>query len=233
MRSYVRSLWMCSLVVMTSTAVAQQNTYSIEFNGETIDLVERGAVDADAVWKFEEGKPKIIFVCWENPANSFAKEMEIVRDAVKASWQAHSKLQFLGWGKCVDRSPGIRILIKDDAGEGPRVRDFGRKISDLKNGMILNFAFSNWIPGCQEGPKDTWIARIAVHEFGHAIGFRHEQDRDDTVGDQCRKLKTGPNPDLILTKYDPKSIMNYCWCEPNSNLSELDKVALQKLYDRP
>jgi hypothetical protein len=72
-----------------------------------------------------------------------------------------------------------------------------------------------------------------VHEFGHAIGFRHEQDRDDTVGDQCRKLKTGPNPDLILTKYDPKSIMNYCWCEPNSNLSELDKVALQKLYDRP
>jgi hypothetical protein len=45
--------------------------------------------------------------------------MEIVRDAVKASWQAHSKLQFLGWGKCVDSSPGIRILIKDDADEGP------------------------------------------------------------------------------------------------------------------
>jgi len=214
-------------------ASAQQSTFSIDFNGKVFDLVERGAVDSDAVWKFEDGKPKLLFVCWENPESSSTEEMDIVQRAVSASWQASSKLQFIGWGKCAETSPGIRILITDDAANGPRVQDFGRKLNKRKNGMILNFTFKNWIPACQEGPKEVWIARIAVHEFGHAIGFRHEQDRDDTVGAECKKLKTGPNPDLVLTPYDPKSIMNYCWCEANSNLSNFDKLAVQKLYGEP
>lgn len=216
--------------LFATSAVAQ----SVIFNGETFDLVERGAVDPENVWKFTEQKPRLLFVCWENPESNFTEEMAIVQRAVTATWQSNSTLKFIGWGKCAENSPGIRILIKDDANEGPGVGvNFGKKLDHLKNGMILNLTFNNWMPDCQEGPKNTWIARTAVHEFGHALAFRHEQDRNDTVGIECKLLKTGPNPKQILTKYDPKSIMNYCWCEPNSNLSDFDKLALQTLYGRP
>jgi hypothetical protein len=232
MRSISSYLSVMVMLALSSTVSAQDEQYSVSINGEAFDLVRRGAVDPDAVWKFDQQATKVIFVCWENPTPAFANEMKLVQRAVEVSWQSMSELRFLGWGNCVESSMGIRILVKDDAADGPRVRDFGRKIDGLKSGMILNFTFKNWMPACQEGTVDTWISRIAVHEFGHAIGFRHEQDRDDTVGEQCKKLKTGPNPQLILTPYDPMSIMNYCWCEGNSNLSKFDTVAVQKLYGK-
>jgi len=220
---------------LASSAFAQ----SIKFNGETYDLVERGAIIPDELWKFRDGQAKILFVCWENPQSDFAGDMDAVRLAVKSSWQSHSKLQFLGWGKCAENSPGIRILVKDDASEGPGVGlDFGRKIDGVKNGMILNFTFKNWLPACEEGAKSVWITRIAVHEFGHAIGFHHEQDRNDAIGKDmagrdCKKKKTGPNPDWHVTTYDAKSIMNYCYCEGTANLSALDIVSVQALYGSP
>jgi hypothetical protein len=230
MRSILPSFFTMIILLLSGTAWAQDA--SVTINGETFDLVQRGAVDPDAVWKFDSQATKIIFVCWENSTPAFSAEMEVVQRAVEASWQANSTLQFLGWGTCADSSKGIRIVIKDDAADGPRVRNFGRKIDGLRNGMVLNFTFRRWIPACQDGSVDTWISRIAVHEFGHAIAFRHEQDRDDTVGEECKKLKTGPNPQLILTPYDPTSIMNYCWCEANSNLSKFDIGAVKQLYGK-
>lgn len=234
MRS-IHSLILASVTLSLSSIVplyAQEAPFEVNINGETFDLIKRGAVDPGAIWKFEPHATKIIFVCWENPSPVSERQMEVVKRAVEASWQSHSGLRFLGWGKCVDSSRGIRIVIKDDASDGPRVRDFGRRIDGVRDGMVLNFTFTQWSPACQEGSKDIWIARIAVHEFGHAIAFRHEQDRDDTIGEECKRLRTGPNPQLILTPYDPKSIMNYCWCEANSNLSSLDIAAAQKLYGK-
>jgi hypothetical protein len=44
--------------------------------------------------------------------------------------------------------------------------------------MVLNFTFNNWSPIMKNRRKDYIIA-IAVHEFGHAIGFSHEHNRKD------------------------------------------------------
>ena len=82
--------------------------------------------------------------------------------------------------------------------------------------------------------SDYCIKAIAVHEFGHAIGFAHEQNRPDTPG-ECQQPKQGENGDLLLTPYDPNSVMNYCNQKYNNDgkLSPLDIGAVQKLYGKP
>jgi hypothetical protein len=75
------------------------------------------------------------------------------------------------------------------------------------------------------------IYSIAVHEFGHAIGYAHEQNRFDAPG-ECQLLRQGTDGDLLLTPYDPQSVMNYCNRLYNNNgqLSENDRRALAAVY---
>jgi hypothetical protein len=170
-----------------------------------------------------------IFVCWENPSSAYAEPMAWTQDAVKRTWQAESSLTFLGWGECPQKSKGIRIQIDDS---GPQVKTLGRFLDQMPNGMVLNFTFQNWSKDCQLS-REHCIRAIAVHEFGHAIGFTHEQNRPHAPG-ECKGLRQGSDPDKLLTPYDPDSVMNYCnkkWAN-DGFLSKRDVEAVQTLYEK-
>jgi hypothetical protein len=178
-----------------------------------------------------------ISVCWETAAGTADKAL--VQAGAKVWSDAEPNLQFTGWQDCVNGdNKSIRIIVEDvGPKQGPHTKALGRNLAGYPHGMSLDFTFANWSPYCAQAiPKMTaeehrefCVQAVAAHEFGHALGFTHEQNRADSP---CTTMDQGPDPDTFVTVYDPNSIMNYCNPKWNGDgkLSNFDVQAVQKLY---
>ena len=171
-----------------------------------------------------------IGVCWENPFDGDADKRTIVRHAVEETWVANAAITFTGWDDtCGDKTPGVHIRISD---EQPHTRAMGYYLDKYPSGLILNFQFTNWSRDCMQ-KRDFCIYAVAAHEFGHVLGFTHEQNRNDAPA-ECQAERSGTVGDYKVTRFDRGSIMSYCnpnW-NGNGKLSDLDVQAAQTVYGK-
>jgi len=168
-------------------------------------------------------------VHWDG-ASECARLREVVRQAVHGTWESNSQVRFVGWGVCAgtgvtgcqgvtsDGVQGVRIRVR--AGRGAACP--GTSIDGVADGMNFELA----------GRSDDQIRRTAVHEFGHALGFLHEQDRKDTP-EWCQE-EQGQTGCSSVGVWDASSIMNYC--NPNyfstpAYLSAVDIATVRQVYD--
>lgn len=175
-----------------------------------------------------------IQVCWEQ--DGYAQERAWVQNALRRTWEAHSNVRFVGWGRCyggrngANRDvlfPGIRVMFENQ--RWGYAQALGKGLRGW-NGAWQAFISIPLFNGYGCGHNEFCIGAVAVHEFGHGLGFAHEQNRDDTPA-WCN-MRQGSNGNAKDGTWDPDSVMNYCnvvW-NNNGNLSAGDIAGVRRFY---
>ena len=197
------------------------------------------ATQAQPLWSVNNVWPSgDIKFCWDSSTNAFPQQRAWVVEAFEATWGRAGHVAIYDGGNCevyrvtkcpiFGPCPVLRITFADST-TNPNTDVLGYHPDGSV--MTLNPTFNNWSPAFCAGTKSEYCFRaIAAHEFGHVLGFSHEQNRSDK-DINCTVPAQGPDGATNLTPYDPSSIMNYCatW-NGTGELSALDESGLRAMY---
>jgi hypothetical protein len=176
--------------------------------------------------------------CWDDENVAKGINTEKYRGWVRESlrqWEACGGMKFTEEAKC-RRGPDF-VTIHVGSYHPMVVPDVDVNTCKI-NGfdMYLSFyTFGNVVASTlkwTEKQHKAEIQQYALHEFGHFLGFDHEQNRKDTKCEQYKPDDASKGTYDITKEYDLDSIMNYC--RPNGHykpwLSEQDKRAVWSTY---
>jgi hypothetical protein len=215
-------------------------------SANTVEKHPKAYVATATIWSTSNSKNVFVTpdghltipVCWQNLSPDKARGAEITKQAVHATWEFYGLVKFQWSDKCTSDTKGIKIFVED----GRPWSYYGVQSEFPGQSMSLNFTFDDAeMSGCK-AIADQCIWSIAVHEFGHAIGYIHEQD-SPKIPDWCKKQLNPadiqkPDDSLkakMLTDWDQYSVMDYCFdiYKSRVQLSDCDIAAYRQMYGTP
>jgi hypothetical protein len=171
-------------------------------------------------------------VCWVTPG--FDREKLIVRSAVLDTWAYYAQLDFPGWGDCPSQGDqqlvriGIAAQGDDNLGAGGSAPLGMNALTTSQDPPVVNMSFK-----ADGTANEQRVEYVGVHEFGHVLGFIHEQDLPANVEGPAQCATNGVDPNGVpITAYDPNSVMNYCNADGNrqGRLTDIDILGVRSTY---
>jgi len=171
----------------------------------------------------------VVPICWGDASSANHAKAPTVKRFARETWARAANIRFDGWDTCIGSSVGkVRVFIKDTCNmtcsPGCSCSGIGKR-ADTSTDM--------WLWAGDTSPFESMV----IHEFGHALGFLHEQARED-YDPPCASEPEVPGGNTWGTAPgvgDPDSIMA---CEDTpppggrTDLSPWDIVGVQAAYGR-
>ena len=118
-------------------------------------------------------RQNFIPMCWATP--DFAKEKGIIRAAIENTWIREANLK-ISWTDCPATGADAFVKVSvNNVGEGAATKGGGTGTRSIGIGVAPN-----------DGTSQSRLEYLAVHEFGHVLGFSHEQDQPGPGPLACR-----------------------------------------------
>jgi hypothetical protein len=186
---------------------------------------------------------------------------QVAQNAVNATWGKYTGMAFTGWGLCTSTPTDIRLQPFDGDSNTGSDYNIGNALYNISPAVNLNVTFATYgdlcscsavgvahennykatHPGWTDAQvnadcranftADACIQGDAAHEFGHVLGFSHEEQRSDTPS-WASKQTVYPGDEYYSGAWDVNSIMSYSNPRHNNfgQLSPTDIIGSRLMY---
>jgi hypothetical protein len=166
---------------------------------------------------------RTIRVCWSeaaSPQHFGQAPRKAVQETIQEEFtRERTGIEFTGWQSCqnLTRNEYDVVIHQSTVNRGGFFRIWGQASIGPGDGKlpphVYLFFDEHLAPRFRMDPLEH-LRMIALHEFGHLAGLRHEHLRAEARALEDPSCLTGEVEDeevRYFGEYDRNSIMNYCW----------------------